>query len=101
MKEFFREIRRELCRFIVSLTPRRKAVEEPVNAIIDSIKTSLDRTPPELAAIVGADCATDPARCMPMSYMRIAIAPAANDRTHKATTVNACRMPTPSLGAKA
>jgi rod shape-determining protein MreB len=28
----------------------RKAIEEPVNAIIDSIKTSLDRTPPELAA---------------------------------------------------
>jgi rod shape-determining protein MreB len=28
----------------------RRAIEEPVNAIIDSIKTSLDRTPPELAA---------------------------------------------------
>src|SRR5437016_13671613 len=28
----------------------RRAVEEPVNAIIDAIKTTLDRTPPELAA---------------------------------------------------
>src|ERR671935_2618660 len=28
----------------------RKAVEEPVNAIIDAIKNTLDRTPPELAA---------------------------------------------------
>jgi rod shape-determining protein MreB len=30
----------------------RKAVEEPVNAIIDAIKSTLDRTPPELAADV-------------------------------------------------
>jgi rod shape-determining protein MreB len=30
----------------------RKAVEEPVNAIIDAIKGTLDRTPPELAADV-------------------------------------------------
>src|SRR5436189_1634068 len=28
----------------------RKAIEEPVNAIIDAIKNTLDRTPPELAA---------------------------------------------------
>jgi rod shape-determining protein MreB and related proteins len=28
----------------------RKAIEEPVNAVIDSIKSTLDRTPPELAA---------------------------------------------------
>src|SRR5204862_8188490 len=28
----------------------RKAVEEPVNAVIDAIKSTLDRTPPELAA---------------------------------------------------
>ena len=27
-----------------------RAIEEPVNAIIDAIKTTLDRTPPELAA---------------------------------------------------
>ena len=26
----------------------RRAIEEPVNAIIDAIKTTLDRTPPEL-----------------------------------------------------
>jgi rod shape-determining protein MreB len=30
----------------------RRAIEEPVNAIIDAIKTTLDRTPPELAADV-------------------------------------------------
>ncbi len=35
---------------LISAEEVRKAVEEPVNAIIDSIKTSLDRTPPELAA---------------------------------------------------
>ena len=28
----------------------RKAIEEPVNSIIDAIKNTLDRTPPELAA---------------------------------------------------
>src|SRR4249919_3737682 len=28
----------------------RRAIEEPVNAIIDAIKTTLDRTPPELSA---------------------------------------------------
>jgi len=28
----------------------RKAIEEPVNAIIDAVKDTLDRTPPELAA---------------------------------------------------
>ena len=28
----------------------RRAIEEPVNAIIDAIKSTLDRTPPELAA---------------------------------------------------
>ena len=28
----------------------RKAIEEPVNAVIDAIKNTLDRCPPELAA---------------------------------------------------
>jgi len=30
----------------------RKAIEEPVNAVLDAIKNTLDRTPPELAADV-------------------------------------------------
>src|SRR6266700_4555029 len=30
----------------------RKAIEEPVNAIVDAVKNTLDRTPPELAADV-------------------------------------------------
>src|SRR2546428_282848 len=30
----------------------RKAIEEPVNAVIDAIKSNLDRTPPDLAADV-------------------------------------------------
>src|SRR5216110_2474390 len=34
----------------ISAEEVRRAVEEPVNAIIDAIKTTLDRTPPELAA---------------------------------------------------
>ncbi|MBI4260442.1 MAG: rod shape-determining protein, partial [Actinobacteria bacterium] len=34
----------------VSAEEIRKAIEEPVNAIIDAIKNTLDRTPPELAA---------------------------------------------------
>jgi len=34
----------------ISAEEIRRAIEEPVNAIIDSIKTTLDRTPPELAA---------------------------------------------------
>src|SRR4029078_10343673 len=47
------------CRDLVSGLPKtititaeeiRRAIEEPVNAIIDAIKTTLDRTPPELYA---------------------------------------------------
>src|SRR6059036_1862955 len=34
----------------ISAEEIRRAIEEPVNAIIDAIKTTLDRTPPELAA---------------------------------------------------
>ena len=35
---------------IVSAEEVRKAIEEPVNAIIDAVKNTLDKTPPELAA---------------------------------------------------
>jgi rod shape-determining protein MreB len=35
---------------IVSSEEIRRALEEPVHAIIDSVKTTLDKTPPELAA---------------------------------------------------
>src|SRR5918998_1477633 len=34
----------------ISAEEVRKAIEEPVNAVIDAIKNTLDRTPPELAA---------------------------------------------------
>ena len=35
---------------IVSAEEIRRAIEEPVNAIVDAVKNSLDKTPPELAA---------------------------------------------------
>jgi rod shape-determining protein MreB and related proteins len=35
---------------IVSAVEIRRAIEEPVNAIVDAVKNTLDRTPPELAA---------------------------------------------------
>jgi rod shape-determining protein MreB and related proteins len=35
---------------IVSAEEIRKSIEEPVNAIIDAVKNTLDKTPPELAA---------------------------------------------------
>src|SRR5438132_13098848 len=35
---------------MVSSEEIRRAVEEPVNAIVDAVKATLDRTPPELAA---------------------------------------------------
>ena len=35
---------------IVSADEVRRAIEEPVNAIIDAVTTTLDKTPPELAA---------------------------------------------------
>ncbi|MGI8426176.1 MAG: rod shape-determining protein [Actinomycetota bacterium] len=35
---------------IVSSEEIRKAIEEPVHSIVDSVKTTLDKTPPELAA---------------------------------------------------
>ena len=34
---------------VVSDSEIRKAVEEPVNAIVDAVKTTLDKCPPELA----------------------------------------------------
>jgi rod shape-determining protein MreB len=34
----------------ISAEEVRKAIEEPVNQIIDAVKNTLDRTPPELAA---------------------------------------------------
>ena len=35
---------------VVSAEEIRKALEEPVNAIIDSVKTTLDKCPPELSS---------------------------------------------------
>ena len=35
---------------VVSIEEIRRAIEEPVSAIIDAVKVTLDRTPPELAA---------------------------------------------------
>jgi rod shape-determining protein MreB len=35
---------------VVSTEEIRRAIEEPVSAIIDAVKVTLDRTPPELAA---------------------------------------------------
>jgi len=37
---------------VVSAEEIRKAIEEPVNAIVDAVKNTLDQTPPELAADV-------------------------------------------------
>jgi rod shape-determining protein MreB len=37
---------------IVSAEEVRKAIEEPVNSVVDAVKNTLDRTPPELAADV-------------------------------------------------
>jgi rod shape-determining protein MreB len=35
---------------IVSTEEIRKAIEEPVNTVVDAVKTTLDKTPPELAS---------------------------------------------------
>ena len=40
---------------VVSAEEIRKAIEEPVNQIVDAVKTTLDQTPPELAGDV-MDC---------------------------------------------
>ncbi|HEY8202152.1 MAG TPA: rod shape-determining protein, partial [Actinomycetota bacterium] len=37
---------------VVSSEEIRRALEEPLNAIVDAVKSTLDRTPPELAADV-------------------------------------------------
>ena len=37
---------------VVSAEEIRKAIEEPVNAIVDAVKTTLDKTPPELSGDV-------------------------------------------------
>jgi rod shape-determining protein MreB and related proteins len=34
---------------VVSAEEIRKAIEEPVNAIVDAVKTTLDKCPPELS----------------------------------------------------
>ncbi|MBP7928887.1 MAG: rod shape-determining protein [Acidimicrobiia bacterium] len=54
--EFYAEVRgRDLVSglpktIVVSTAEIRDAIEEPVTAIVDTVKTSLDQTPPELAA---------------------------------------------------
>jgi rod shape-determining protein MreB len=35
---------------VVSAAEIRKALEEPVNAIVNAVKSTLDKTPPELAS---------------------------------------------------
>jgi rod shape-determining protein MreB len=35
---------------VISTEQMRQAIEEPVSAIVDAVKTTLDKTPPELAA---------------------------------------------------
>ncbi len=35
---------------VVAAEEIRRAIEEPVNAIVDAVKNTLDKTPPELAA---------------------------------------------------
>src|SRR3712207_9298881 len=37
---------------VVSAEEIRKAIEEPVNAIVDAVKTTLDKCPPELSGDV-------------------------------------------------
>ena len=37
---------------VVSAAEIRKALEEPVNAIVNAVKNTLDRTPPELASVI-------------------------------------------------
>jgi rod shape-determining protein MreB len=37
---------------VVAAEEIRRAIEEPVNAIVDAVKNTLDKTPPELAADV-------------------------------------------------
>jgi rod shape-determining protein MreB len=37
-------------RIIVSAAEIRKAIEEPINAIVNAVKSTLDKTPPELAS---------------------------------------------------
>src|SRR6478609_340933 len=37
---------------VISATEVRKAIEEPVNAIVDAVKTTLDKCPPELSGDV-------------------------------------------------
>jgi rod shape-determining protein MreB len=37
---------------VISAAEVRKAIEEPVNAIVDAVKTTLDKCPPELSGDV-------------------------------------------------
>ena len=50
---------------VVSAEEIRKAIEEPVNAIIDAVRTTLDKCPPELSATswTAASCSPAGARC--------------------------------------
>ena len=85
-EEFYAEIRgRDLVTGLprtitVSTQEMREAIEEPVAAIVDAIKVTLDKTPPELAAdvmergimLAGADrcCSASTPRCRPRRACR-------------------------------
>jgi rod shape-determining protein MreB len=50
-QEMYAEVRgRDLVTGVIATDEIREAIEEPVSAIVDAVKTTLDRTPPELAA---------------------------------------------------
>ena len=88
-EEFYAEVRgRDLVTglpktVIVSTQEIREAIEEPVAAIVDAIKVTLDKTPPELAAdvmergiVAGrrrlARCSASTPRCRPRPACRSA-----------------------------
>ena len=70
---------------VVSAQEIREALEEPVTAIVDAVRTTLDRTPPELAGdVMGSRHRTDGWRC-----------PVAGSRPAVGNTRLACRCAPP------
>ena len=67
---------------VVSTEEIRRSIEEPVSAIIDAVKVTLDRTPPELAADIMEQGIVLTGRRRPAARARVA-APARDRHAHR------------------
>ena len=78
---------------VVSTEEIRRAIEEPVSAIVDAVKVTLDRTPPELAADIMEQGSSSPVgvRCCTGSRLVCRTRRNAHRRRPRPAELRGCR----------